>query len=766
MSDLPQAPVSNFGVALARMRKGSGWTDRNPPRGMAGVAFWSAVWFGIFSLLRLLPGTGGTLAAVLQVISGVVFGVVAIPLLLRYARQHLLWSLRNKLVLTYLLVGLAPVILLVTLVSVCAYIAAGQFAIHVAEIRLQSRLEELNGFNWLAWQTLDRNTEGHLLERVSQGTPLQWEAMLASQDQTMRSRLGAYVGGVPLRFASGPTQDRTPLGLPPWATRLPRGEMQGIVLEDQQLFLVVVRQRTLADGRRFSLVSSVPVDREMMQHVAQDLGRAGLLGIPARRSPAAARTTQRHVSAGINPAAPVRSGLSAAASTTSSAATAPTDPDPNLEVAQLQPQNVSGGNDPPKVNPLDLRVRFASTLPAVDWDTGSKSDVPIEVASRPSRLYGQLFGSSAGGIVTRVLRLLLVVLCTLFAIIEGLALWMAMRLSRTVTASVTDLYEATQRIDRGDLLQGIAVERDDQMAELSRSFNRMMGSLQRLLGEQKQKQRLENELSIAQEVQANLFPHSSVDQVPGLELHGICRPARAVSGDYYDFLLSDQSAETVPGAAPAVPTSVGIAVGDISGKGISAALLMATLHSAIRAYQLAGEDLLRTAAAPIADSFFPRNAFAIFQSPGRMLSLLNRHLFRSTQPAKYATLFLAHYDAATAQLTYSNAGQLPPLVLCADNSVRRLDCGGTVVGLMDNMQYDQETISMRSGDIMVAYSDGVTEPENDFGDFGEERLMEVVRRYRDQPLAVISAQVMLALDAWIGAEEQPDDITLVLARQL
>ena len=756
MSSSAEGQGSPARAAMERLRSGSGWTDRNPPRGMAGVAFWSAVWFGIFSLLRFLPGTAGTLAVVLQVIAAIVLGVVAIPLLLRYTRQHLLWSLRNKLVLTYLLVGLAPVVLLLTLVSVCAYIAAGQFAIHLAEIRLQARLEELNGFNWLAWQTLDRNTEGHLLERVSQGTPLQWETMLASQDQTMHSRLGAYVGGAALRFASGPAQDRTPLGLPPWATRLPNSEMQAIVLEDRQLFLVVVRQRSLPDGRRFSLVSSVPVDREMMQHVAQDLGRAGLLGVPARRAPTP-RSTQRRVSPAAKPHVSARIPADA---------TTPTEPDRQPETAQLAPQNVSGGTDPPKANPLDVRVRFASTLPAVDWDTGSRSDVPIEVASRPSRLYGQLFGSSVGGIVTRVLRILLIVLCTLFAVIEGLALWVAMRLSKSVTASVTDLYEATQRIDRGDLRQGIAVERDDQMAELSRSFNRMMGSLQRLLGEQKQKQRLENELSIAQEVQANLFPHTSIDHLPGLALHGICRPARAVSGDYYDFLLSDEGTIPTPGAAVGIPTGVGIAVGDISGKGISAALLMATLHSAIRAYQLAGEDLLRTASAPIADSFFPSSTFAIFQSPSRMLALLNRHLFRSTQPAKYATLFLAHYDATTAELTYSTAGQLPPLILRADNTVCRLDCGGTVVGLLDNVQYEQETVPMHSGDILIAYSDGVTEPENDFGDFGEERLMDVVRRYRDQPLHIISAQVMLALDAWIGAEEQPDDITLVLARKL
>jgi sigma-B regulation protein RsbU (phosphoserine phosphatase) len=122
--------------------------------------------------------------------------------------------------------------------------------------------------------------------------------------------------------------------------------------------------------------------------------------------------------------------------------------------------------------------------------------------------------------------------------------------------------------------------------------------------------------------------------------------------------------------------------------------------------------------------------------------------------------------ARSSMLTYSNAGQLPPLGLGRDWVVCMLDRGGTVVGLMDGMRYEDDRFQMRPGDIIVAYSDGVTEPENDFGEFGEERLIEVVNRYRDQPLHVISNQVMQALDAWIGAEEQPDDITLVLARQV
>jgi len=267
-------------------------------------------------------------------------------------------------------------------------------------------------------------------------------------------------------------------------------------------------------------------------------------------------------------------------------------------------------------------------------------------------------------------------------------------------------------------------------------------------------------------VQANLFPQRT-SSLEKLELHGVCRPARSVSGDYYDFLVFHDEAHN--GHVRSRETGVGIAIGDISGKGISAALLMATLHSAVRAYRFASEELVYSQSVTdgLTSSRDDRSdCDELFQSPGRILSLLNRHLYRSTQPEKYATLFLAHYDAASAIMTYSNAGQLPPLVLGSDGSVRRLDMGGTVVGLMDGMRYEEGRVQMQSGDILVAYSDGVTEPENDFGEFGEERMMEVVRRYRDQPLHVISAQVMQALDAWIGAEEQPDDITLVLARQM
>jgi sigma-B regulation protein RsbU (phosphoserine phosphatase) len=702
------------------------------PKGLAGASLWLTIWFCLLFALRHVPGWGGTFFRTLQIFVGIALIAVGLPALWQLVRKRMLWSLRNKLVLTYLLIGLAPVVLFVTLVVISGYIAAGQFAIHLADSRLQAELSLMSGENRHRADHIAQMLEGQLplgtIEGAERSDSLDTSSLKVHGDTEV------FVNGAPV--ALGPVvQGKTPLGLPPWATQLPTGDFRDLVSDGGDLYLAAVEQERLKDGRMLSLVTSVPVNTPVMNMIGSGLG-------VARLQPQSAEIVSKQDTAG-----PKRSA----------SAIAP--------ASVTEKHWITGGTEPQPANVADVQVGFTSTERMTDWGTGERGDVLMAVNSRPSLLYNQLFGASLSGIVTSVIRIALVLLCVVFALIELLALVMAVRLSRTITASVTDLYGATLQIDRGELDHQIVVKRDDQLAELSRSFNKMTGSLKRLLVEQKEKERLQSELSIAQEVQANLFPHR-LHSLEKLELHGVCRPARSVSGDYYDFLVFHR--ESHDGQACREETGVAIAIGDISGKGISAALLMATLHSAVRAYRFASEELIysESSVAGLTSSREERGGDELFESPGRILSLLNRHLYRSTQPEKYATLFLAHYDVATAVLTYSNAGQLPPLVLSRDGSISRLDKGGTVVGLMDGMRYEEGRRQMVVGDILVGYSDGVTEPENDFGEFGEERLMEVVSRYRDQPLHVISTQVMQALDAWIGADEQPDDITLVLARQI
>jgi sigma-B regulation protein RsbU (phosphoserine phosphatase) len=403
---------------------------------------------------------------------------------------------------------------------------------------------------------------------------------------------------------------------------------------------------------------------------------------------------------------------------------------------------------------MDREITFATPLPVVDWKSGDRSPAGalVSVRTRPSVLYTHLF--AALGDLARGVEYILLGILIFFAVIELVALIIGTRMTRTVTGAVAQLYDATKHVDHGDFSHRIPVKSADQLSQLSLSFNSMTESIEKLILEQKEKQRLEGELAIAQEVQAQLFPRQ-VTELESLEVHGFCRPARTVSGDYYDFLTASSH-------------KLILAVGDISGKGISAALLMATIHSAVRAYSVESLPQMREPVAVGAVAGAGRIMAAwpegIEVSPGALLGLLNHQLYESTPPEKYATLFLGIYDGRYHKLTYSNGGHLPPILIGRDGAVRRLEAGGTVVGLFDNMTYDEGTVEMHPGEIFLAYSDGVTEPENEFGEFGEERLIDLVSENRRLPLVQISQTVTSAVEDWIGDNEQPDDITLVLAR--
>jgi sigma-B regulation protein RsbU (phosphoserine phosphatase) len=409
---------------------------------------------------------------------------------------------------------------------------------------------------------------------------------------------------------------------------------------------------------------------------------------------------------------------------------------------------------PAAASAMDREITFGTPLPVVDWKTGDmeRAGALVKVRTRPSVLYNHLF--AALGDIARGIEYILLGVLIFFAIIELVALIIGTRMTRTVTGAVAQLYDATKNVDRGDFSHRIPVKSSDQLAQLSLSFNSMTESIEKLIQEQKEKQRLEGELAIAQEVQAQLFPRQ-VSELESLEVHGFCRPARTVSGDYYDFLTASSH-------------KLILAVGDISGKGISAALLMATIHSAVRAYSVESLPQMREPVAVGAVAGAGRVMAAwpegIEVSPGALLGLLNHQLYESTPPEKYATLFLAIYDGRSHQLTYSNGGHLPPILIGEDGAMRRLEAGGTVVGLFDNMTYDEGSVQMHPGEIFVAYSDGVTEPENEFGEFGEDRLIDLVSTNRHLPLIQISQSVTSAVEDWIGDNEQPDDITLVLAR--
>jgi sigma-B regulation protein RsbU (phosphoserine phosphatase) len=686
----------------------------------------------ILSALRLRGGASlGGWVTFLSSIAIVLFVVLAF----RWLRTKLLWRLRNRLIVTYMFIGVIPALLLIAMAFVTIYLFAGQFANFVVTSGIDLKLHSVEAANGAI--------ANELAARLERGQPASSESLSGLRKTSLNWRhrqVCAWLDGKPLSTCVQP-DGKTAFDFPSFLS----GPFRDVVQDDSQLFLRGATVLTVPQGKLL-VVSSEPLNSDLVQEIAPDLGEITLY--TSSPEAASASTSQK--------------------SDTAAPASAQNQNGIHLSISQPQPSNPTGssrrqetltplltaGSIPPANGYIDRVITFGAPLPAVDWQTGNRDPhtALIRVQTRPSVLYNRLF--AALGDFAKGVEYILLIIAIILAIIELLALLIGTRLTRTITGSIAQIYRATQHIDRGDFSHRIPVHSSDQLAQLSLSFNSMTASIEKLIQEQKEKQRLENELVIAQEVQSQLFPRQ-ISQLQSLEVHGFCRPARTVSGDYYDFLAVNSE-------------KMILAVGDVSGKGISAALLMATIHSAVRAYTLEGVPLFREPVAAAVSSgsrvLLTESYPGIEASPGALLALLNHQLFESTPSEKYATLFLGIYDGRSRRLTYSNGGHLPPIIISEDGRIQRLDQGGTVVGLFDNLTFDEATVELRPGDIFLAYSDGVTEPENDFGEFGEDRLLELVRARWSQPLARITEGVTAAVDDWIGEAEQPDDITLVLAR--
>jgi phosphoserine phosphatase RsbU/P len=720
-------PFRKFETAVFRR------LHREPPAGFAHRgAFWLFAGYFALSIPGWLPGLTGRIFRDFAGLDFFLLVLFCIPLLWRYVFERLLWKVRNRLIVTYLLMGLTPVVLFVTLALLLLYVFSGQFAIFAASSVVGEELAHIASKN----STFAMHI-AHLLDEDPgmRGLSLPEAGTEPSEQQFAGLTVAAFHDGKPIGILPASVESHEVPSVPSW---LP-DDFRRIVIDHGQLWLRAANRQVL-NGHTTVVITSVPLGRENVAAIAEDLGRVSIypgVSFDDNQSPHPAR--QPHTSIDFAPPSGSEGNVQINGE--------------DIEVARRHA--IVGGALPPSLHFYDVPVGFLAPLDTVDWSTGKSTEVYADVTSRPTLLYKRLFSTSIT--IGTLVRDGLIAIAIAFGVLELLAFLAAVRLNQTITRSVHALYEATLAIDGGNLNHRIQVRRRDQLGALARSFNTMAASLERLLVEQREKERMQNELAIAQEVQANLFPRGRI-ALPMLELHGVCLPARTVSGDYYDFLLFGE-------------TGLGIALGDISGKGISAALLMATLHSAVRAYRFAGEELVVEGAAALASPRTRRSGEQeiecgeLFEEPAKILALLNRHLYRSTQPEKYATLFLAHYDGISRRLVYSNGGHLPPLLLRANDTVTRLDRGGCVVGLLDELNWEQGTEHFGPGDILIAYSDGVTEPENDFGEFGEGRLLEVVRRHRHLSLEAISEQVIQTLRSWIGAQEQPDDVTLVLARQ-
>jgi sigma-B regulation protein RsbU (phosphoserine phosphatase) len=246
-----------------------------------------------------------------------------------------------------------------------------------------------------------------------------------------------------------------------------------------------------------------------------------------------------------------------------------------------------------------------------------------------------------------------------------------------------------------------------------------------------QRERLNRELEIAREVQERLFPQK-LPAIRDLDYYGHCRPVLGVGGDYYDFLALPEG-------------QLGVALGDVSGKGIAAALMMASLQASLRG-EVAHADGNLT----------------------RLVSNVNRMIYEASSMNRYATFFYAQYEPHTRRLTYVNAGHNPPMLFHwrgGEWQLERLETGGTVVGLIEHAAYEQESVMLEDRSILIAFTDGVTEAMNcDNEEWGEERLRATVESAGTLSAREIVNHILCGVDQFTEGAPQHDDMTLVVLR--
>lgn len=682
-------------------------------------------WMGIFTLVVAvlwllrwmffplrLPDASPGLTLLLNLLTPLLAAAVIYYLwkLSARVRDRLLWKIRRRLIVAYIFIGAIPILFILVIVYVSALLFYYQLTYYLVANQIGMHAAQIHAFNLSLREALQ--------DRLTTGPPRP-EVLKNELDSGAKYLLGAYPGaGIVLRISDpaakipmiyrnqgAGVEQAVEYQVPRW---LGDREFSGLVLEDFQsrtnegrLFLRSFISSDFRSDLPFSLEVSVPFDRYLLGRFKAALGQDFLL---------AANVTLRGTNAMLQNADSLREGIVA---------------------STLEPENRNV-----LANPV-----FPILLFPISWSSGmetsSDSDVLL-VELSTSKLLQNVFRSedtASEGTAARMILFFLTVNVVIFLVVEIASVVIGILLTKSITNAVHNLDRGTEFIKRGDFSHRIVVRSRDQLGALAESFNQMTEYVQQLVKERVEKERLERELEIAKEVQARLFP-ADTPRVGRMDVAGVCLPARIVSGDYYDFL-------------PLSESEIGLAVADICGKGISAALLMSNLQATLRSNVA---NLWRNGTAP------ERKNVAV------VVERLNDQICSFTAANKFATFFFAVYDDAGRTLTYCNAGHNPPLYL-DERGVRRLNEGGTVVGVFHDVRYNQETISVKPGDLFVAYTDGIVESVNEYGEeFGESRLIRLIQENSKEDIERIKDTILQEVQAWTYAEERDDDMTIIIAR--
>ena len=618
--------------------------------------------------------------------------------ILALVQRRLLWRVRRRLVLSYILIGFVPIVLIVSFFLLVGLLVAGT----VISSRVQVSFEDVVAdAAALAVATavdlrglVDPGEVPVVLERRLRGVEARYP--LASIAVVPR------VAGDPSQATAGAWRHTgEPPEFPAWLVRAD----SGVVLSGPpERRVAVARAAELIEvaGRVVAVIADLPLADHVVAQMQASSG-SELIGVGATTQAGGPEAADAGLAGENEPIALNQTG---------------------------QPADVDGG--------FEWVFDWVSNVDLLAWTTGQHGRGEVTFRFDPRTFYGQVVQGGDSN-VARAFLIALTAIGVMFLTIEAVALVMGFALARSITGAVHELFTGTARVQRGDFSHRIQVATQDQLGELAGSFNAMTGSIADLLKQAQEKRRLEEELRIARKIQMSLLPSGPVT-FPGLAVTAMCRPAREVGGDYYDFM-------------PLGEHRLGVIVADVSGKGTSAAFYMAELKGLILSLS------------------------QIYQSPKRLLMEVNRILSANLLDNRtFITMIYAVVDLEARTVTYVRAGHTPLIYVPADGHAPRrpqvLMPNGLVVGLhLEGIEekfaalLEERTFPIAAGDLLVFYTDGITEAMNEESDlFGEERLSRLLEEHAHLSSDELQEQILGDVKAFVGGAEQHDDMTLVLLR--
>jgi phosphoserine phosphatase RsbU/P len=611
-------------------------------------------------------------------------------------KRRLLWRVRRKLIVSYIFIGFVPVLLVIAFflvsgtllfLNVSAYVLRNriatvvdqtQFLAQSAAIELQRAQHERE-----VAETLDRRQTA-AVARYPMVSYAVVPAPAACVTGTNRASLPAATAGPWSHMAA-------PASIPDWVKCT---DVASLITTDTEPASLVVRAVAWPEGAHNAVVVDVPVGDGLRRELREEMGITigGISTVEGQQG-----ATGRRV-------------------------------------------RIFSGGTAVDVDPSEP-IEWVGFLDYVDWPTGQTSTATVSFRMGLGAVYQYLSGPSLGRINNfnfgQLLLLLLAVVAALFLIIQAVAFMMGLTLARSITGSVHELFTGTERVRRGDFTHKIAIRSRDQLGELSASFNSMTSSIEELLQQKAEKERLEQELRIARSIQMSLLPHGSL-VFPGVSLSGHCVPAREVGGDYYDFLPLDEA-------------RIGILIADVAGKGTSAALYMAELKGLMLSLS------------------------ELYASPRELLIAANRIISKHLDARSFITMMYAVVDLRARTITLARAGHCPlvyvPGPYAESRASRTLQPDGMVLGL----QFDtgdlfsrtlaEVTLPLGLGDLFLLYTDGISEAMNVDGDcFGDTRLADLACLHADLASDDLRDCILGEVQAFAGSAAQHDDMTMVLLK--